>query len=79
MATNKLYSNLNLGDCEEVVSQSWWRMVKVNDDLGHYFQSKKGLQYGNPLSPVIFNFSADMPTIFVQRARVENLVELCHT
>jgi hypothetical protein len=27
--------------------------IRVNDDIGHYFQTKKGLRQGDPLSPII--------------------------
>jgi hypothetical protein len=30
-------------------------VVKVNDDVGKYFQTKKGLRKGYPLSPMLFN------------------------
>jgi hypothetical protein len=29
--------------------------VKVNDDIGHYFQTKKRVATRDPLSPMIFN------------------------
>jgi hypothetical protein len=34
--------------------------VRFNDDIGHHFQTKKGLRQGNPLSPMLFNIVADM-------------------
>lgn len=43
--------------------------VKLNDDIGHYFQSKKGLRQGDPLSPILFNLVADMLAILIQRAK----------
>ena len=27
--------------------------IKVNDDIGKYFQTKKGLRQGDPLSPIL--------------------------
>jgi hypothetical protein len=27
--------------------------VKVNDEMVHYFQTKKGLRQGDPLSPIL--------------------------
>jgi hypothetical protein len=34
--------------------------IEVNDDVRKYFQTKKGLREGGPLSPILFNIVADM-------------------
>jgi hypothetical protein len=34
--------------------------IKVNDDIGHYFQTHKGLRQGDPMSPILFNIVVDM-------------------
>jgi len=43
--------------------------VKVNDELGPYFNTKKGLRQGDPLSPILFNIVADMLAILIARAK----------
>ena len=43
--------------------------VKVNDDIGHYFQTKRGLRQGDPISPVLFNIVADMLAVLIKRAK----------
>ena len=43
--------------------------VKVNDDLGRYFQSKKGLRQRDPLSPILFNIVVVMLAILIERAK----------
>jgi hypothetical protein len=43
--------------------------VKVNDDLGPYFQTKKGLRQGDPLSPILFNLVADMLAVLMERSK----------
>ena len=48
--------------------------IRVNDDIGHYFQTLKGLRHGDPLSPVLFNIVADMLTILIARAKEDGQV-----
>jgi hypothetical protein len=43
--------------------------VKVNDDLGYYFQTKKGVRQGDPPSPFPFNLVDDMLATLVSRAK----------
>ena len=43
--------------------------VKINDDIGNFFQTKTGLRQGDPLSPVLFNVVADMLAVLISRAR----------
>jgi hypothetical protein len=49
--------------------------VKVNDEEGHFFQSKKGLRQGDPLSPMLFNLIADMLAVLIERSKDQNLFE----
>jgi hypothetical protein len=48
--------------------------IKVNDDIGHYFQTLKGLCQGDPLSPMLFNIAADMLAILIARAKEDGQV-----
>nr|AAT93994.1 hypothetical protein [Oryza sativa Japonica Group] len=53
--------------------------IKVNDDIGRFFQTKKGLRQGDPLSPILFNIIADMLAVMIQRANnAGQLVGLVH-
>ena len=45
--------------------------IKVNDDIGHYFQTKKGLRQGDSVSPMLFNIVADMLAVMIERAKVD--------
>jgi hypothetical protein len=49
--------------------------IKVNDDISHYFQTKKGLRQGDPLSPILFNIVADMLAIMIERAKSDGMFE----
>jgi hypothetical protein len=49
--------------------------VKVNDDIGHYFQTHKGLRQRDPLSPILFNLVADILAILIAKAREDGQVE----
>jgi len=43
--------------------------IKVNEDIGHYFQTRKGVRQGDPLSPLLFNIEMDMLAIIICRAK----------
>ena len=49
--------------------------IKVNDQLGSYFQTKKGLKQGDPMSPILFNIVADMLVILIARAKEAGQIE----
>lgn len=42
--------------------------VKLNDEIGAYFQSSKGVRQGGPLSPFLFNLATDCLTKMVLKA-----------
>lgn len=48
--------------------------VKVNDDIGHFFQTRKGLRQHDPLSPVLFNIVTDMLAILIARAKEDGQI-----
>jgi retron-type reverse transcriptase len=43
--------------------------VKVNNNIGHYFQTRKGVRQGDPLSPILFNIVVDMLAVLISRAK----------
>jgi hypothetical protein len=45
--------------------------IKINDNVGRYFQTKKGLRQGDPLSLLMFNLIADMLNLLISRAKEE--------
>ena len=48
--------------------------VKLNDKMGPYFVSSKGVRQGDPLSPILFNFAADCLARMVRKAQGEGLI-----
>ena len=44
--------------------------IKINDEMGNFFQTKKGLRQGDPLSSVLFNLVTDMLAVFISRAGI---------
>jgi hypothetical protein len=48
--------------------------IRVNDDIGHYFQTRKGLRQGDPLPPMLFNIVVDMLAILIARAKEDGQV-----
>jgi hypothetical protein len=49
--------------------------IKLNDDTGHYFQTRKGLRHGDPLSPMLLDIVADMLAIMIERAKLDGQIE----
>ena len=41
----------------------------MNDEIGHYFQTHKGLRQGDPMPPILFNIVVDMLAILIGRAK----------
>jgi hypothetical protein len=48
--------------------------IKVNDDIGPCFQTKRGLRQGDPMSLILFNIVADMLALLFNRAKVAGQV-----
>ena len=48
--------------------------MKINNTLGPYFVSHKGVRQGDPLSPILFNFVADCLSRMVRKAQRGALV-----
>ena len=48
--------------------------INVNDEIGPYIQTNKGLRQGDPLSPILFNIVADMLTLLINRAKANDQV-----
>lgn len=47
--------------------------VKMNNILGSYIKSHKGVRQGDPLSPVLFNFVADGLSRMIHKAQTNKL------
>jgi hypothetical protein len=45
--------------------------IKINDQVGPNFQTKKGLRQGDPLSLLLFNIVVDMLAILINRTKNE--------
>jgi hypothetical protein len=48
--------------------------IKVNDDIGSYFQTKRRLRQGDPMSPILFNIVADMLALLINRAKADGQI-----
>jgi hypothetical protein len=48
--------------------------IRVNDDVGHYFQTMKQLRQGDHLSPNLFNIVTDMLAILIAQAKEDGQI-----
>ena len=49
--------------------------IKVNDHIGPYFKTHKGLRQGDALSPLLFDLAADALAIIMENAKRHNIVK----
>jgi hypothetical protein len=49
--------------------------IRVNDDTDCYFQPRKRMRQGDPLSPMLFNIVADMLAILIERAKADGQIQ----
>jgi hypothetical protein len=48
--------------------------IKVNDEIGPFFQTRRGLCQGDPMSPILFNIVADMLALLIRRAKADGQI-----
>jgi hypothetical protein len=48
--------------------------VDVHDEVAHFFQTRKGLRQGDPISPLLFNLVTDMLAILIARAKEDEQI-----
>jgi hypothetical protein len=48
--------------------------IKVNDQVGQNFQTRKRVRQGDPLSPILFNIVVDILAILINRAKNEGQI-----
>jgi len=48
--------------------------INVNEEVGPFFQTKKSLRQGDPLSPILFNVVTDMLAIIIKRAKADDQI-----
>jgi hypothetical protein len=49
--------------------------IKINDQVGPNFQTKKGLRQEDSLSPLLFNIEVDMLAILIKRAKLASQID----
>jgi hypothetical protein len=48
--------------------------IKINDEIGPYFQTKRGLRHSDPMSPILFNIVADMLALLINREKADGQI-----
>jgi hypothetical protein len=86
----KAYGKINWSFIQQTLhikgfSPTWFRWItsfvegrhvgiKINDQVGHNFETKMGVRQGDPLSPILFNIVNDMLEIMINRAQNEGQI-----
>jgi hypothetical protein len=48
--------------------------IKINDEIGPYFQTKRGLRQGDHMSLILFNIVVDMLALLINRAKADGQI-----
>jgi hypothetical protein len=48
--------------------------IKVNEEVDHYFLTKRGLCQGDSMPPILFNIVTDMLAILIKRAKKDGQI-----
>jgi hypothetical protein len=49
--------------------------ISINGEVGPYFQNKRGVHQGDPISPLLFNFVADALAAILDKAKVASHIQ----
>jgi hypothetical protein len=49
--------------------------VNVNNNIGHYFQTRKGVREGDPLSLILFNIVVDILAVLISGAKEDEQIK----
>jgi hypothetical protein len=49
--------------------------INANDEIRPFFQTKKGLKQGDPPLPILFNIVANMLTLLINKAKMNNQIQ----
>lgn len=70
----KLEDFVKLGELDQSCGDWGAVCVKINNKMGPYFVSHKGVRQGDPLSPILFNLVADCLSKMIRKAQENNLI-----
>ena len=48
--------------------------IKMNEQLGEYFNTYRGVRQGDPMSPILFNLAVDSMGVMVKNAQSNKII-----